>query len=42
MACEIFDSVRCSDFKIICLPKTWLSKTFVNQNLFPESYTVYL
>jgi hypothetical protein len=38
---EIYDNVCSSDFKIICLTETWLSKSFINQNLFPQAYTVY-
>jgi hypothetical protein len=30
-----------TDFGIICLTETWLSESFVDHSLFPESYTVY-
>jgi hypothetical protein len=36
---EIYDNVYSADFKIIRLTETWLSELFINQNLFPESYT---
>jgi hypothetical protein len=37
----IYDNVCSADFKITCLTETWLSESFINHNLFPESYTVY-
>jgi hypothetical protein len=38
---EICDNVCSSYFKIICLTETWESNLVINQNSFPESYTVY-
>jgi hypothetical protein len=37
---EMYDIVHSSDFKIICLTKTWLSDLSFSQNSSPESYIV--